>query len=269
MKTTVRFQLRLIVVLQLVLSATCLAQSGDGQDKGQEDPGHYLLDLSYTDTSSFEGTTDVFSLGFTWLVRPDLRVGATTTYVAFNPNIIPELNLDGGPSNHGLGDSIFFVQYDWEDRLTASPWIPDDLGLSLSVLAPTGNAENFLGADAWGASIAISWPIVIEGGWLLNPGINYNFSFNEGPLAEHVNVGEAGINIVKVFPSKFWISYTPSVWYDFDVNTWNFDSHLTIGKMFSTGMGIGLDYGRLERHSRIRARDDRSLVLNFYFQFGH
>ncbi len=83
-----RFPFQLIVVLQLIFSTTCPAQSGDGQDKGQEDPGHYLLDLSYTDTSSFEGTIDVFSLGFTWLVRPDLRVGATTTYVTFNPNIV-------------------------------------------------------------------------------------------------------------------------------------------------------------------------------------
>ena len=268
MSTAIKTLTHLIVILVLVQCAVCSAQSDDGEDQAEQAPGRFLLDLSYTTTDSFEGVIDVFSPGFTWLVRPDLRVGMSTTLVFFSPSDEAEMYIEDISSHHGLGDSVFYLQYDWGDRLTASPWVPDNLGTVVSVLAPTGEAENFLSADTWAAGLSTSWPIFIEKRWLLNPAIAYLFSFNEGPLAESLNVAEVGLGIVRLFPSDFWISFTPTAWYDFDDNGWNYDSHLTVGKMFSTGMGISLDYGRTTRHSSISARDDRNVLINFYYQFG-
>jgi hypothetical protein len=262
------FRFLLVFLLQLALSASCLAQSDDTEDSGKKEEGRFLLDLNYIDLDSIEGVIDVFGVGFTWLARPDIRVGAQATFVEFTPDRSPDLVSNDPQATRGPGDSTFFIQYDWQERLTVSPWIPDNVGTSLFVLVPTGNARESLGGDTWAASVAVSWPIVIKGGWLINPVINYNFTFNEGPLADHINVAEAGLGIVKLFSKKFWISYTPSYWYDLDLNAWNFDSHVTVGKMFSTGMGIGLDYGRLARHFKPRAADDKTLLFNFYYQFG-
>ena len=268
MSTTIKPLTHLIVLLVLVQCAICSAQSDDTDDQAEQAPGRFLLDLSYTSTDSVEGVIDVFLPGFTWLIRPDLRVGGTMTYVFFDPSVKAELNIETISSNHGLGDSTFYLQYDWGERLTASPWIPDNVGTVVTVLAPTGKAQDYLGSDTWAASLSTSWPILIKKKWLLNPAIAYLFSFNEGPLAENLNVAEVGLGIVRLFPSKFWISYTPSAWYDFDDKGWNYDSHIAVGKMFSNGMGIGLDYGRTTRHTFIPGRDDRNILINFFYQFG-
>jgi hypothetical protein len=267
MSLNLRFLAKFLILSALFQCAICSAQVDD--DKAEKQAGRFLLDLSYTTTDSFEGVIDVFNPGFTWLIRPYLRVGVATTYVYFNPSKELEMVIENTSSHQGLGDSIFYVQYDWEDRLTASPWVPDNVGTVLSVLAPTGKARDFLSLDTWIASVSTSWPMIFTDSWLLNPAISYNFSFNEGPLSEPLHVAEVGLGIVRIFPGEFWIGFTPSAWYDFDDDEWNYDSHFTIGKMFSTGMGIGLDYGRTSRHSGVAARDDRNWLLNFYYQFGH
>jgi hypothetical protein len=259
-----RTRFHLLILLQFALSVPCLAQTDDNEDSSQ-DEGRYLLGFSYAAAESIEGVTDIFDAGITWVTRPDLRISIDTSYVLFAPS---SLFPDQKPTN-GLGDTLFSIQYDWEERLTASPWIPDNVGTSLSILAPTGDASKSLGGDTWGASISTSWPIIIKGGWLINPAVNYIFTFNEGPKADPTNVAEALVGIVKLFPSKFWIAYTPGYWYDLDLKTWNFDSHFTVGKMFSNGMGIGLDYGRVSRHFKPSAKDDTVLLFNYYFQFGY
>jgi hypothetical protein len=261
-------KLHCLITLLLFQSTLCYAQSDHNEHEAGENAGRFLLDLSYSTTNSFEGNIDVYWSGFTWLIRPDLRAGVSTSYAHFSPSKATELQIEDVSSQQGLSDSVFFLQYDWQELLSASPWIPDNVGINISILAPTGDAENFLGGDTWAGSLSASWPMVPNESWLLNPFISYNFSFSEGPLAEHVNVAETGFGIVKVFPLKFWISYTPSVWLNFDDNDWNYDYHVTVGKMFFTGIGIGLDWGRTKRHSRIDARDDRTLLLNFYYQFG-
>jgi len=254
-----------LILLFIFLSVSCLAQTDTGEDSAETKEGRFLLDLSYTKVDSNEGKTDLLSPGFSWLIHPSLRAQVSTDLVYFNP----EQNASGVQSSRGLGDSVFSIQYDWQERLTVSPWVPDNIGTSLSILIPTGDAKKFLSLDTWAGSIAFSWPITIKDEWLLNPVINYNFTFSEGKLADPTHVGEVGIGLVRLFPHQFWISYTPSYWYDFDLRTWNFDSHLTVGKMLSNGMGMSLDYGSLARHFQPALRDDRSLLVNFYYQFGH
>ena len=205
----------------------CAAQSDDQDNTAEQSLGHYLLDISYSSTDSIDGTVEVFNPGFTWLVRPELRVGVSATFVSFNPGKNLEAVRGNVSSHNGLGDTVFFVQYDWQENLTASPWVPDNAGTAVAILAPTGNAMDFLGADMWATAISTSWPIEFDNKWLLNPAVSYTFSFGEGPLAVPVHIAEAGVGIVRVFPSKFWLSYTPILWYDFDFDRLFFDSNFT------------------------------------------
>ena len=259
----------LTILLQITLSASCLAQVSNDDDETDNSEGRYLLDFSYIEVSSKEGATDILTTGFTWLVHPSLRVSASTDLVRFNPDTALQSDNAETLTSSGLGDSVLSLQYDWQERLTVSPWVPDNLGTSLSILLPTGDAKKALGQDTWAGSIAFSWPILIKDAWLINPVINYNFTFNEGELADHVHVAEIGVGLVRLFPLKFWVGITPSYWYDLDLHTWNFDGHITVGKMFSNGIGVGVDYGRLSRHFKPSLSDDRSLLFNFYYQFGH
>jgi len=266
MRKTIQNQFLSIALLQLVISKNCLAQASDKDAKDERIDGRFLLDLGITSSNTAEGTADLFTPGFTWLLSRDLRAGMSTTHMQFDHK--PGLGLEDSSTSRGLGDSMFFVQYDWGERLTASPWIPDDAGMNFTLLVPTGNAEKFFSNDTWGVGMSISWPIVTKSGWLLNPVVRYNYSFKGGPLAEEVNALDMGLGIVKIFPSKFWIGYTPILWYDFEEDQFNFDDHYTLGKMFSNGMGVGLDYGVVARESRLLSKYDNNLLLNFYYQFG-
>ena len=180
MISTIKSLSRLIILLALGQCAICYAQTDAGEDQAEQSPGRYLLDLSYSTTDSIDGNIDVFSPGFTWLVRPYLRVGASTTFLYFSPSDDIEMKIEGIGSHRGLGDSVFYLQYDWQDRLTASPWVPDNAGTVVSVQVPTGKAEDFLGGDTWAAGLSTSWPILIEKSWLLNPAIAYMFSNGMG-----------------------------------------------------------------------------------------
>ena len=102
---------------------------------------------------------------------------------------------------------------------------------------------------------------------MLNPLVGYSFSFAEGAHAQNVNALEFGFGVVRIFPSKFWLGYTPTPWYNLETNHWNFDGHFTIGKMFSNGIGIGLEYGEVADESRVLALFDKSVLFNFYYQF--
>lgn len=268
MRQNRRKNLFLITLLQLTLYGHCFAQTDTADPDDERILGRYLLDVSYSKSDALEGDIDLVSPGFTWLLSSDVRVGLTTSFARFNPDD----NMAGDPEDlqttHGLGDSIIFIQYDWDQRLTASPWVPDNLGMNVSLLAPTGNTSDSLSLDAWAAGVSLSWPI-IKGHWLLNPLIGYNTTFSEGKSAEHVNAVEVGLGLVRLFPSKFWIGITPFYWYDIDTENGDFDYHFTVGKMFSNGIGIGFDYGNVARNSKKYIQPTNNLLLNFYYQFGH
>ena len=266
MAISMKSNILLSTLLPMLFMSTCLAQTDNDDAKNETLNGRFLLDLSYTNTDAYEGTVNVFSPGFTWLVGPDLRVGAVTTFMTFDPKRTAEFgNTD---SSNGLGDSLLFVQYDWDERLTASPWIPANVGMNVSLLVPTGDLSKSLSLDTWGLGISVSWPIVNDSGWLFNPVIGYDFTFSEGAAAEQVKAAQIGVGIVKLFPSKFWMGYTPIYWYDFEKNRSNYDGYFTVGKMFSNGMGIGLEYGIIARNSQQFSQFDETLLLNFYYQFG-
>jgi len=266
MAISMKSNILLGTLLLMLFMTTCLAQTDNDDANNETLNGRFLLDLSYTNTDAYEGTVNVFSPGFTWLVGPDLRVGAVTTFMTFDPKHTAEFgNTD---SSNGLGDSLLFVQYDWDERLTASPWIPANVGMNVSLLVPTGDLSKSLSLDTWGLGISVSWPIVNDSGWLFNPVIGYDFTFSEGAAAEKVKAVQIGVGIVKLFPSKFWIGYTPIYWYDFEKNRSNYDGHFTVGKMFSNGMAIGLEYGIIARNSQQFSEFDETLLLNFYYQFG-
>jgi len=265
-KATLRWNPILVAWLIFGYTSGCFGQSEEKNISDESLERRFLFELSYTDTDTFEGIVDVFAPGFTWLVGPDLRVGGVMSYVSFEPS--RELQPFNESKTTGLGDSIFFIQYDWGSRLTAKPWIPDNAGANLTILAPTGEPNGVLSSDLWGVGMSISWPLTYEPGWLVNPLVSYSFSFSEGPGAEPFKVFEIAVGLVKVFPSRFWIGYTPVYWLDLDDNSSNYDDFLTIGKMFKNGMGVGLEYGVITRQSRLFAKYDKSFLLNFYYQFG-
>jgi len=231
--------------------------------------GRHRIDLSYTHYDSFAGEASLLLPAYTWAPRQHLRFSVTGSYVSNDLPANPEAGFPEPAKNTGIGDTIVGIQYDPSSRLTASPWVPDSVGLAAQLLAPTGDADQGLSGDSWFASFSAGWAIdSISRLWLI-PAIGYEFTFNEGKLSVPTNQPYTSLDFVWLFRFGGWLGVTPRIGYEFEEDKWAEEIVFTAGKMFAGGFGLSLDYGNIEQLSAGVDRDDRQWLLNLYYQFGN
>jgi hypothetical protein len=237
---------------------------------GDSSNGKHRLDLTYLDIEASE-TKDflnVVLLGYTRTFGSDVRVGVQTG-VAFSSNSpSPDSISTQKVTEDGLSDTIFTFQYDFNERLTTNPWVPDTLGLFAQLSAPTGNADAGLGIDAWMLSVGGGWGFELGKNIWLAPALGFDSTFAEGDLATATQRIYATSPIIWLSESGLWIGYAATIAREVDAHEWLYDGMLTVGKMFSNGLGLSLDYGSIDRVGPVKIDDDAQLYLNFYFQFG-
>ncbi len=230
--------------------------------------GRHRVSLGMTAWDAAEADSYTLLPGYTLALDSGLRLGLTTslTYLEQNPD--PALGIDSNDYNFGLGDSNITLQYDPSQKITASPWVPDTLGLVASVTAPTGDADKGLGRDIWAAALGGGWIYPLFGNLWLTPGAYYEWSFKEGRRATETEFGWVSTGILWISPGGFWIGYTPYFVRDLVDHEWSTDHALVIGKMWENRFGLSLDYGKVERIDDLARRDDWAAIFNFYYQFG-
>ena len=97
------------------------------------------------------------------------------------------------------------VQYDPSERLTASPFIPDTLGLNATIRAPTGNADKGFGVDAWLVNLGAGWAFnPYQDLWLVPAGY-YESTFDEEKDALPEEEIGISIDFIWLFSSGIWI----------------------------------------------------------------
>ena len=229
--------------------------------------GRHRIDLSYTRYDSFVGDVYVFLPSYTWAPRRNMRLNITGSYVSNDNPAIPGLGIPE-TQERGFGDTQFGVQYDPSESLTASPWVPDTLGLNATLIAPTGDADKGLGSDTWFVRVGAGWPLDSVSHLWLVPAVGYETTFAEGAHANPSEKLDASIDFMWWFESGAWIAAAPRIGYEFETREWVDDFTITIGKMFDSGFGLSFDYGSIEQINPNAFRDDESLLVNFYYQFG-
>lgn len=230
--------------------------------------GRHRLDLSLTKWDSAEADSFTLLPGYTLALGNGIRISLTTslTYLEQHDGLVTD--SEGNVYEFGVGDSIVTLQYDPSRNITASPWIPDTLGLHASIMAPTGNAAKGLGQDIWSSAIGAGWMYPIAGGFWLVPAANYEWSFREGSRGLSTEYAWVSTGLLWVSPHGFWLGYTPYFGRDLVADEWSTDHVLVIGKMWDDGFGISLDYGKINRIDDLARRDDWAAIFNFYYQFG-
>jgi hypothetical protein len=249
-----------------------LTASADDQDvallKKYTPSGRHRIDMSYTRYDSFLGDVYLFLPSYTFAPRGNLRVNVTGSLVSNDISANPNLGIPEAINDKGIGDTTFGVQYDPSQRLTASPWVPDTVGLNASVRAPTGNADKGLGSDTWFASVGAGWPIDSASHLWLVPAFGYDFTFAEGPLVAEINQPYVSMDLVWVFQFGGWVGATPKIGYEFEDNEGVDEFVIEVGKMFKNGFGLSVNYGSIEQIDPTARRDDDSWLINIYYQFG-
>lgn len=230
--------------------------------------GQYRLDFSYSQYDTFVGDVDLFLATYTWAPRQNLRFSIAASAATTNIDGGTPLNPGDDLRTSGMSDTLFGIQYDPSERLTASPWVPDRVGLNAQLVAPTGNANKGLSLDAWYVNLGAGWAIDSVGHLWLVPAIGYEFTFAEDPLGAEVNQPYVSVDIAWVFQFGGWVSIGPRLSRDFESDEWVDEYVITVGKMFQNGFGVSLDYGNSEQLKPLAKQDDRTVVINFYYQFG-
>ncbi len=115
----------------------------------------------------------------------------------------------------GIGDLL--LRYNWVPALTltADPWVPNNLGIGLGLLVPTGDAAKGTGGDQWVIAPSLGWPAKIAKRTTLLPQLQYMKSFAEGELAQGTQTISLSVDLIHVTRSKFWVQDTPAASYDF------------------------------------------------------
>ena len=225
--------------------------------------GRQRVDLSITRFDAAEGDITLLFPAYTLAVPGGLLLGIGTNLV----------HIDAAADNQaveefGIGDTTATLQYAPSLEITASPWVPDTIGFSAALTAPTGDAEKSLGADAWIVDVGLGWSFPTVSDLWLVPSAYYSASFDEGRYAIPSREYGLSLELRWVFEGGVWFGYRPTLFRDLELGEWSDDHNLVLGKIFQGGFGVSLEYGRLNRLESGISRDTYTTLINVYYQFG-
>ena len=263
--------MRNVITSLFVLGSVAMPAAGETSSPGESGAvhdGRHLLEMAYTSINGFDGDIDVLATSYTYSYSRNRRFAGTVQVVELKS--IESDGPDGGEefSGSGLGDSLLTIQYDPGANLTSNPWFPKTLGVFGALLLPTGDSDDGLSGDAWGASIGAGWPILVSSKFLIVPSVAYTKTFNHGEDA--IPFEELGVGASLLWLSSFglWLGVEPSISWDFENNETVDAFSLVIGKAFPNGLGVDLRWGTRRRFENFAERDDEVLLLNVSWQFG-
>ncbi len=141
----------------------------------------------------------------------------------------------------GIGDLL--LRYNWVPALTltADPWVPNNLGIGLGLLVPTGDAAKGTGGDQWVIAPSLGWAAKIAKRTTLLPQLQYMKSFAEGELAQGMQAISLSVDLIHVTRSKFWVQYTPAASYDLEAEQYELDNLLVLGQQFTRRIALRLE----------------------------
>jgi hypothetical protein len=202
-------------------------------------------------------------LGYTYNLTNNANLNVTVPYL--DPD-----RATGG--NSGFGDTILSLSYVPLVKVSANPWVPRTVGTGISILAPTGNADEGRSLDTWVITPFLGLVIPLTDHFFLAPQLGYVHSLNKTVVDTDLRLAFAEVGFAYVSSKGFWASYFPRFAFDLKRDDWAIDHRLAVGTMLTTNFGLGLDYVFIERFNfgsnipNARGFDER-IELNVFFAY--
>lgn len=251
----------------IVICFSILFSTHSLSDDGEPEPGRHLVEVGYTSIDGFDSDIRGLALGYTYSYSRNLRLTAQTIMIDLDFSAASDSEQKDSAAR-GQGDSIIAIQYDPGANLTASPWVPNSLGIFGALLLPTGNVKEGLSNDSWGATVGAGWPIFFGSNRVIIPSVAYSRSYSHSSLSTSFEEFGFSASFLWLAPQKFWVGIEPTILWDFQSNETIYQYTAVMGKSFANGIGIDLRFGNKKRFERYADRDDRVLFLNLSWQFG-
>lgn len=181
-------------------------------------------------------------------------------------------DIDSG-SGLRAGDLRFGYSYTPNQKLTANPWVPSDIGIGFGLSIPTGDVDDGTGTGSWLLAPRLGYVATIGGNFVIAPSAEYIFSFGEETGAEKTRAASMSVQMLYVAPAASWIQWTPSYVYDIELDEGGIGNVIRIGKLFARHFALSIDYGRLPVFSKVPdgSRTDYANVwtLGFHVPFNY
>ncbi len=155
-------------------------------------------------------------------------------------------------SSSGLrgGDLKFGYSFTPNQKLTANPWVPSDVGIGVGLSIPTGDLDDGTGTGSWLLAPRLGYVATPGRNFAIAPSLEYIFSFAEETGAEEIRAAGMSVQMLYVDPKAFWIQWTPGYVYDIELDDGAFSNVIRIGKLFARHFALSIDYGRLPVFSK-------------------
>jgi hypothetical protein len=256
----------------LIVAVACFTFSqdvvaDDAEDSESEDSTtavtRHRIDIgaAYLDSASTDSINGI--LGYTYSLTSNTILNVT----------VPYLDPDTATGrNSGFGDTILSLSFIPLVEVSANPWVPRTVGTGISVLAPTGNADEGRSLDAWVITPFLGLVVPLTDRFFLAPQLGYVHSLDKIAGDVDLRLAFAEIGIAYVSAKGFWASYFPRFAFDLERDDWAIDHRLSVGKMVTRNFGISVDYVFIERFNfgsyipNAKGFDER-IDLNVHFAF--
>jgi hypothetical protein len=238
------------------------AEDGESDNSAATVPRHRIdisaVFLNGASTDSVDGI-----VGYTYNLTGNTNFNVTVPYLD------PDRSTGG---NSGFGDTILSVSYVPLVKVSANPWVPRTVGTGISILAPTGNADEGRSLDTWVITPFLGLVIPLTDHFFLAPQLGYVHSLNKTVVDTDLRLAFAEVGFAYVSSKGFWASYFPRFAFDLERDDWAIDHRLSIGKMVTETFGLSVDYVFVERFNLgsdvPNARGfDEQIELNVHFAY--
>ena len=182
-------------------------------------------------------------------------------------------DIDSG-SGLRAGDLRFGYSFTPNQKLTANPWVPSDVGIGMGLSIPTGDLDDGTGTGSWRLAPRLGYVATIGSNFVIAPSLEYIFSFGEETGAKEIRAAGLSVQMLYVAPEAFWVQWTPGYVYDIELDDGAFGNVIRIGKLFSQHFALSIDYGRLPVFSKTPGGSTTdyanvwTLGVHFPFNYG-
>jgi hypothetical protein len=182
-------------------------------------------------------------------------------------------DIDSGSGLRG-GDLKFGYSFTPNQKLTANPWVPSDVGIGVGLSIPTGDLDDGTGTGSWLLAPRLGYVATVGSNFAIAPAAEYIFSVAEESGAEEIRAAGMSVQMLYVAPKAFWIQWTPGYIYNIELDEGAFGNVIRIGKLFSRHFALSIDYGRLPVFSKTPGGSTTdyanvwTLSVHFPFNYG-
>jgi len=199
------------------------------------------------------------------------QVFATHHQITMTAPLVDE-GLDSS-INMSAGDLKFGYSYTPGHALSASPWVPSDVGIGVGLSIPTGDPGKDTGLGSYVVAPRLGFIKTLGSNVVISPTLIYEHSFKEQSDGVKIREWVLGASFIYVSPRTLWVQWVPAYVADTHLDTGAIEMSLTIGKLFTRRFAMSLDFARaptfVADSEGVTTDYANSYMLSFHMPFAY